>query len=1048
MTRKAMVVSAAVILPILLVSALGLRSFPFSGHPGASWLQHQSGIGLERQRPFEGRWTGLDYVPFRAGGLKKAASSPELVRTTAKILKSTDSNPESISDRALLSLISGDSDRAAQLLEDGAKTYPRNASLYNDEAVVYLTKAQNEGEPYQLILALSAIRNAVVLDGSLPEATFNYALILERLCLRKQSIRAWRRYLDLETDPQWSAEARGHLAILEAESGDPITAIPAAVRAGEIQQAKELVSSSAQQIRLHIEDGLLPDWARALERGDLTSAKSSLDLAESLSSLLLEISGDHLLPDAVAVVRNQQGAALKALIAAHRFYGEGSVLLKQGRYAQARDRFLSAEHYFEQSGSPLLLWAVFNAALCEYQRGNVDLAINTVLGIRERAIAADYLNLTGRIDWMVGLVRLERSDPAAALVSLRRAFETFQRTKERGHQGAISSLIANALTYIGDMENAWWYYFFAVTATVRSGDEVRLSVVYGSWARALLKSGQAKAALIFQNEALELDSIYDDPVRICESFWWRAMTLQDLGKASAALRDLESARERCSVIPEPATRDRNLAGLLVTEGAIRASLDPHSSVVVLTRALDLYKRSEYSYLLVDIYLERARALRRLSQVDAAEQDLAAAIDEHERQRSRVENLRQRISYFSRAGDAFDEMVDLQMEDRGDPQRAFEFSERSRARAALDSSECSRSGVCAGRPLSLQDILSNIPERTTLIQYHVLHDRLLIWILQKGIIDTQEVGIDRRELESLVDRFSVAIQARNEGKQLIDTSRELYRLLIQPVERKLNASNKIVIVPGDLLERVPFPGLQDSRTARFLIENCPISIAPSSTLYIAAAKAARGKPRGNPTSLAIGNPAFDRLTHPDLVNLPAAEIEARALAAREPRSVLLSGAGATIPRFLQEVGNHDFIHFGGHSLVDESVPGGSRLLFAPAQRGGGDLFGDDIARLRLTRPRLVVLSACNTGRGNHQLLEGVSDLAKPFLIAGVPSVVTNLWRVGDRESETFWGAFYDGLFAGDDVGSALRRAQLAMLRHREVSFHAPCAWAGYRLVGTF
>lgn len=1047
MKRKAIAWSVALAMLFLFLSAWRLRSLPASGFAPPPRSQSVLEDSLGKMRPGEGRWTGLGFAPLQEGRLTELSRSPEFRRAVAESRQQTEATSETVRRSALLSLVSGDATEAIHFLEEGIKANPRDAALHNDQAAVHLYRARAEKDPYQLILALAAIRKAVVLNGGLPEVAFNHALILEQLYLRKQSRRAWRRYLDLDSESEWAGEARVHLSSLEQPIEDPVRTATAALRAGRRHGAREAVNRLPQPIRFHIENDLLPAWGRAVEQGDFQAAESSLSLADSLSSLLLEKTGDRLLAEAIALIRRAEGETLRQLTAGHRLYGEGAKLFESGKYGEAKEHFLAAERQLRRTGSPFVLWAQFNAALCDYQELRAQQAVNSALEVRERAVATGALNLTGRIDWMTGLVQLEGADPASGLVHLRQALQAFQKTGEKSYEGAVTSIIANALTYLGEPDEAWIYHFLAVGATAQSGDEARLSAAYGALTRSLLKKGQPRAALAIQNEALELD-IQDNPVRSSEAFWWRSMILRELGEPEAALWDLEQARVRCEAIPNEGTRNRNMAGLLVTEGAIRASLDPQSAVEMLTRALDLYKKSEYAYLLVDIYLERARALRRLSRAEAAEADLLAAIEEYEKQRGRVEGSRRRISFFSRADDVFDEMVDFQVEVRSDQERAFEFSERSRAREALDSAECSGKAECVGRPLGSKEVLASIPARTTLVQYHILRDRLLIWSLREGMISNYQVKIDRSELDALIESFLLALQGSGGGERLFETAGRLYELLVEPVAHDLAASDRLAIVPDGILETLPFSALQEPRTGRYLIDSLPVASEPSSTLYIAAMQSAKRRAPGNLTSLAIGNPAFDRMANPYQADLPAAEREARDLAARAPQSVLLVGAEATVARFLQEVDRHDIIHFGGHAMVDKSVPGGSRLLLAPSEDGDSDLFGDEIRRLKFYRPRMVALSACETGSGAYKGLEGTSDLARPFLVAGVPSVVISLWPVEDRAAETFWKLFYDSYFVEQRAGTALRRAQLAMRNQDNQLFRHPRAWSGYRAVGEF
>lgn len=1045
MTRKAIAWTIALAMLFLLLSAWKLRSLPSPEAVASSRSPSEVEDDLGTLRPGEGRWTGLGFAPLQAGRLTELSRSPEFRESVAKNLRQKESTPESIRSRALLSLVSGDAVEAVRLLEEGIKKHPSDATLYNDQAAVHLYRYQVEKDPYQLILALSSIRQAVVLDGNFLEAAFNHALILERLYLRKQSRRAWRRYLDFDRESGWGKEAQEHLSTLEQPTEDPIKVATEALHAGRLDDARGVVNHSPQPIRFYIENDLLPAWARAVEQSDFQAVEDSLSLAESLSSLLLERSGDRLLADAVGFIRRAEGEALLSSAAGHRLYGEGAKLFKEGKYGDAKERFHAAARQLRRTGSPFVLWAQFNAALCDYQENRVRPAVNSALEIRERAVAAGAINLTGRIDWLIGLVQLEGADPSSGLVHLRQAFQAFQRTGEKSYEGTITSIIAAALTYLGEPDEAWSYHFLAVAATAQSGDEARLSAAYGSLTRSLLKKGQARAALAIQNEALELD-LQDNPVRSSEAFWWRAMILRELGKPDSALGDLEQARVRCEAIPNEGTRNRNMAGLLVTEGAIRTSLDPQSAVEMLTRALDLYKKSEYAYLLVDIYLERARAWRRLSRIADAEIDLFAAIEEYEKQRGRVEGSRRRISFFSRADDVFDEMVDFQVEIRADEERAFEFSERSRAREALDSADCHGKAECVRKPLDLKKILASVPAGATLIQYHILRDCLLIWSLREGKISNYQVKIDRNELNALAENFLLSVQGGGGGQRLAEAAGHLYRLLVEPVAKDLAVSDRLVIVPDGVLETLPFSALQEPLTGDYLIDRLPVASEPSSTLYIAAMQSAKQRLPGNLTSLAIGNPTFDRTANPYQTDLPAAEREAGKLVARDPQSVLLSGTEATVDRFLQEVDRHDIIHFGGHALVDRSALGGSRLLLAPSRNQTGDLFGSQIQRLKITHPKLVALSACDSGSGAYKGLEGISDLARPFLVAGAPSVVISLWKVEDAEAEAFWNLFYDRYFAGDSAGQALRKAQLAMKNNGNQSLNHPRAWAGYRLVG--
>ena len=91
---------------------------------------------------------------------------------------------------------------------------------------------------------------------------------------------------------------------------------------------------------------------------------------------------------------------------------------------------------------------------------------------------------------------------------------------------------------------------------------------------------------------------------------------------------------------------------------------------------------------------------------------------------------------------------------------------------------------------------------------------------------------------------------------------------------------------------------------------------------------------------------------------------------------------------------------------------------------------EAAELELGQVELVVLSACNTGRGQVAGGEGVLGLQRAFQLAGARSVVASLWRVPDEETHQLMREFYRRVWSDKPVprGEALRQAQLWMLEN--------------------
>jgi len=72
---------------------------------------------------------------------------------------------------------------------------------------------------------------------------------------------------------------------------------------------------------------------------------------------------------------------------------------------------------------------------------------------------------------------------------------------------------------------------------------------------------------------------------------------------------------------------------------------------------------------------------------------------------------------------------------------------------------------------------------------------------------------------------------------------------------------------------------------------------------------------------------------------------------------------------------------------------------------GILSGREIADLDLTSTEVVVLAACETGRGDRTAGEGALGLGKAFLLAGARQVVMALWQVPDVHTAKLFQSFY-------------------------------------------
>ena len=106
---------------------------------------------------------------------------------------------------------------------------------------------------------------------------------------------------------------------------------------------------------------------------------------------------------------------------------------------------------------------------------------------------------------------------------------------------------------------------------------------------------------------------------------------------------------------------------------------------------------------------------------------------------------------------------------------------------------------------------------------------------------------------------------------------------------------------------------------------------------------------------------------------------------------------------------------------------------------GILTAEEISRLDLSNTKLVVLSACDTGRGHVDPVEGVWGLQRAFKQAGVESILMTLWKIPDQTTALFMEKFYEQLLAGRGLRQSVKDAQRYLIKNGATD---PFYWAAF------
>jgi CHAT domain-containing protein len=437
-------------------------------------------------------------------------------------------------------------------------------------------------------------------------------------------------------------------------------------------------------------------------------------------------------------------------------------------------------------------------------------------------------------------------------------------------------------------------------------------------------------------------------------------------------------------------------------------------------------------------------------------ELETLLNLSEKYRSQILKDAERQTFFESEQLVYDVAVENALS-KNDPVKAFETAESSKARSLLDFIAGKNSIVDlekqfadVSKPLSVAEIRARMPEDVQVVQFAVLEEKTVAWILTKTGVKTAKIKISADDLKKKVSDFVASLNGKADKNEIERSGRELYDLLVKPIAENLDPAKEICFVPDKTLYRLPFAALVSER-GNFLLEDFGIFYSPSASVFVFASEKAKTLDDvRDERLLSVGNPAFDQEKNASLADLPAAADEARMIAEFYSEPKLILGADATKTRFLAEMPRAEVIHFAGHFVANAETPSYSRLLFS-AGEGESDLRSFEIAEMKLPRAKLVVLSACQTGIEKFYEGEGAIGIARTFLAVGAPLVAASSWNVDSEATKDLMIAFHrNRREKGMPVAEALRQAQIKMLKGElkgaSENFRHPYFWAAFSIIG--
>jgi CHAT domain-containing protein/tetratricopeptide (TPR) repeat protein len=671
---------------------------------------------------------------------------------------------------------------------------------------------------------------------------------------------------------------------------------------------------------------------------------------------------------------------------------------------------------------------------------------------------------------------------------LKKAKSALRRIQFHNAKGTVYAALGRTSKAKAELESA-------LAIATRLDNPIEIAASHNNLGNALRLAGRFAEARAQFEKALDLDRKQDDQLGMAFDHANLGLTEELMGRTRGARHHLKRALSLSRKIGAPLNELKALAGLGridLAQGEARAALEGFRKGLSIADRLGMRNWSWRFRLL------SGRALRKLGKPGQAQAQLLRGLSIVENRPPRIRKALGAPKVQEEPEDLYDEAVDL-MAERGRAAAAFDLAERMRGRSFVDlvsknaaqipleqarqlmkqitglqmeleaaRAAFSRAQASSDRAATREEIKKTrkelasaraalealnprlpalvsvdvwpwaklktrlgsspaLPAKAMLVAYAATSRRLVIFTVRTdgggSRLRMHQVKIPRQALTRKVQRFREALL---QFHQVEAASRELYQLLLKPVlDGGASAPEQLVIVPSGPLHVLPFAALHDG--SDYVVARRTISYLPS-----ANALRRKAKPHGIARSGLMPRLSFGWAgTKERPLSFSVRETEA--LGRTFAGASVVQGAAATKQRFLKEAPAAGMLHVATHAEFKEEAPLSTSLELADANLPLLEVLG-----LKLNAG-LVILSACDTGRGPLDGADGVLGLQRAFLAAGAQRVIASLWRVSDLGTALLMKHLFRQL-KKHPPAAALREAQNRVRRR----FAHPAFWAGFRL----
>lgn len=597
-----------------------------------------------------------------------------------------------------------------------------------------------------------------------------------------------------------------------------------------------------------------------------------------------------------------------------------------------------------------------------------------------------------------------------------RALTALGWTRNPQLRGRLYNELGILSDQLGRWEDAIQYYRTALALFQAVGDSIYegkvrknlgTALVRGVEAGALPRSALAEAEEQ-ERQALALFKSLDiEPLA--------AATCNEMGAVYKAMERWEDAR-RCY---ERYGQERRAQGDAWGEGqALNNLAETFYAQGDLQRAINLWQRAlplvaGHFWDEVDVRIHLAQAHKRLGHLSDARVWSYSAIDLVESVRAGLSSADARMDFFALHQRPYQIAAGVALA-QGNWQEALTLSERARARTFVemlarrqDEARTPDMSEEAQSPLSAEAIMAQLPEDTGVLAYFETDDALIAMLVRKNALTIRQLPMPLHALAGA----SFDLRGRPRGL-LTEDGRlgaswlfpKLGALLLQPLAQELSDIRTLWVIPYGILHHLPLTAMPVDAEG-LLLEGWGSQVALAPSITVLFQKDWIGEKISSSRRRVFLGYDGDTLHH--------ATLEASALAERWGGESMI-GEDATLAALHAAWSRCDLLHLACPGVFRPDQPLESGVKLADGLAKVSQLF-----ELPPARQRLVILSACETGRGQVRRGEEVVGLVRAWMYAGADGVLVSLWQVDDLATLLLMDAFHQFL---QDASAARALAQ--------------------------